>query len=50
MKRDPKDVLTIALPKGRILKEAAKLFRAAGLDFSKLMRPRTSSTGPRTWG
>lgn len=33
-----KDVLTIALPKGRILKEAAGLFRDAGLDFSQLMQ------------
>lgn len=31
-------MLTIALPKGRILKETAKLFKAAGLDFSLLMQ------------
>lgn len=31
------DTLTIALPKGRILKETYKLFKAAGFDFSDLL-------------
>ncbi len=35
---DEKDILTIALPKGRILKEAAELFRAAGVDFSQIFQ------------
>ncbi|MBI5492673.1 MAG: ATP phosphoribosyltransferase [Deltaproteobacteria bacterium] len=37
MRRPLRDTLTIALPKGRILKEAAKLFRAAGVDFSEIL-------------
>lgn len=37
MRRPLKDTLTIALPKGRILKEAAKLFRASGVDFSEIL-------------
>ncbi|MBI2411913.1 MAG: ATP phosphoribosyltransferase [Deltaproteobacteria bacterium] len=32
------DTLTLALPKGRILKEAATLFKAAGVDFSEIMQ------------
>ncbi|CAG1065653.1 ATP phosphoribosyltransferase [uncultured bacterium] len=32
------DVLTIALPKGRILKEASKLFMAAGIDITPVMQ------------
>lgn len=31
-----RDILTVAVPKGRILKDAAELFRAAGLDFNTL--------------
>lgn len=31
------DVLTIAMPKGRILREAVDLFKAAGVDFSALL-------------
>lgn len=38
MKKNLNDTLTIALPKGRILKEAATLFRAAGVDFSEIMQ------------
>lgn len=37
-KRHLDDTLTIALPKGRILKETAALFRAAGYDFSELLQ------------
>jgi len=33
-----RETLTIALPKGRILKEAAELFRAAGVDFSQIFQ------------
>ncbi|MBW7957382.1 MAG: ATP phosphoribosyltransferase [Deltaproteobacteria bacterium] len=33
-----RDVLTIALPKGRILKEAASLFKAAGVDITPVMQ------------
>lgn len=33
-----RETLTIALPKGRILKEAAELFRTAGVDFSKIFQ------------
>ncbi len=33
-----RDILTIALPKGRILKDAAGLFRAAGVDFSQIFQ------------
>ncbi len=36
-KKNWDDTLTIALPKGRILKEAATLFRAAGVDFSEIL-------------
>ncbi len=32
------DTLTIALPKGRILKEAATLFRAAEVDFNEILQ------------
>lgn len=32
------DVLTIALPKGRILKEASTLFKAAGIDITPVMQ------------
>lgn len=32
------DTLTIALPKGRILKEALTLFRAADVDFSEILQ------------
>lgn len=32
------DVLTIALPKGRIMKEAIGVFKAAGVDFSAILR------------
>jgi len=32
------ETLTIALPKGRILKETAALFKAAGFDFSELLQ------------
>jgi len=32
------DVLTIALPKGRILKEASILFKAAGIDITPVMQ------------
>ncbi|OGP24747.1 MAG: ATP phosphoribosyltransferase [Deltaproteobacteria bacterium GWC2_56_8] len=38
MKKSLNDTLTIALPKGRILKEAATLFRAAGVDFSEILQ------------
>lgn len=38
MKKNLNDTLTIALPKGRILKEAATLFRAAGVDFSEILQ------------
>lgn len=38
MKKNLNDTLTIALPKGRILKEASILFRAAGVDFSEIMQ------------
>lgn len=31
------DTLTIAFPKGRILKEAVNLFKAAGVDFSEIL-------------
>lgn len=37
-KRNLDDTLTIALPKGRILKETAALFKAAGYDFSELLK------------
>ncbi|MBI5642805.1 MAG: ATP phosphoribosyltransferase [Deltaproteobacteria bacterium] len=37
MKKTWEETLTIALPKGRILKEAATLFRAAGVDFSEIL-------------
>ncbi len=33
-----RDTLTIALPKGRIMKSAIGLFKAAGVDFSAIMR------------
>ena len=36
-KRTLEDTLTIALPKGRILKEASALFKATGMDFSVLL-------------
>jgi ATP phosphoribosyltransferase len=36
--RAGKDMLTIALPKGRIMKAAIGLFKAAGVDFSAIMR------------
>ncbi len=42
MKIDLRDVLTIALPKGRILKEAAGLFSAVGLDFMKAFKDERS--------
>ncbi|OGP16061.1 MAG: ATP phosphoribosyltransferase [Deltaproteobacteria bacterium GWA2_55_10] len=32
------DVLTIALPKGRILKEASVLFKAAGIDIAPVLQ------------
>ena len=32
------DTLTIAMPKGRMLKEAVNLFKAAGVDFSELLK------------
>lgn len=32
------NTLTIAMPKGRILKEAVTLFKAAGVDFSELLQ------------
>lgn len=35
--RNWEDVLTIALPKGRLLKEAMVLFKAAGVDPSEVM-------------
>ncbi|MDP2690450.1 MAG: ATP phosphoribosyltransferase [Deltaproteobacteria bacterium] len=38
MKKHWEETLTIALPKGRILKEAATLFRAAEVDFSELLQ------------
>lgn len=38
MKKNLNDTLTIALPKGRILKEASTLFRAAGVDFSEILQ------------
>jgi len=39
VKKKPwEETLTIALPKGRILKEAARLFRAAEVDFSEIMQ------------
>lgn len=37
VKRTWDDTLTIALPKGRILKEAAALFKATGMDFSEIL-------------
>jgi len=33
-----KDMLTIALPKGRILKESSVLFKAAGIDISPVLQ------------
>lgn len=36
-KKNKNDILTIAMPKGRILKEAVALFKAAGVDFSELL-------------
>lgn len=42
MRRNLHDVLTIALPKGRILKEAAGLFNAVGLDFMKAFKDERS--------
>ncbi len=36
-KRTGEETLTIALPKGRILKEASALFKATGMDFSVLL-------------
>ncbi len=33
-----RDVLTIALPKGRILNEAASLFKAAGVDIAPVLQ------------
>ncbi len=38
IKRQWAETLTIAVPKGRILKEASKLFKAAGFDFSALLQ------------
>ncbi|MFQ5736382.1 MAG: ATP phosphoribosyltransferase [Thermodesulfobacteriota bacterium] len=39
MKKKPwEETLTIALPKGRILREAAKLFRAAEVDFNEILQ------------
>ncbi len=38
MKKNREETLTIALPKGRILKEAAALFRAAEVDFSEILQ------------
>jgi len=35
-----REVLTIALPKGRIMKEAIGVFKAAGVDFSAILRDR----------
>ncbi len=32
------DSITIAMPKGRMLKEAVNLFKAAGVDFSELLK------------
>lgn len=32
------ETLTIALPKGRILKEALTIFKAAGVDFSEILQ------------
>jgi len=37
-KRSLQDTLTIALPKGRILKEALTIFKAAGVDFSEILQ------------
>ncbi|MBI5887405.1 MAG: ATP phosphoribosyltransferase [Deltaproteobacteria bacterium] len=36
--RNWQDTLTIAMPKGRMLKEAVNLFKAAGVDFSELLK------------
>ena len=33
-----KDVLTIALPKGRLLKEAVEIFVAAGIDAGAVLK------------
>jgi len=38
MAKASKDMLTVALPKGRIMKSALGLFKAAGLDFSAIMQ------------
>lgn len=37
-RRNWEETLTIALPKGRILKEALGLFKAAGVDFSEILQ------------
>jgi len=37
-KRSLENTLTIALPKGRILKEALTIFKAAGVDFSEILQ------------
>lgn len=37
-KKSWEETVTIALPKGRILKEAAKLFRAAEVDFNEILQ------------
>ncbi len=38
MAKASKDMLTVALPKGRIMKSALGLFKAAGLDFSAILQ------------
>lgn len=37
-KKSLENTLTIALPKGRILKEALTIFKAAGVDFSEILQ------------
>jgi len=38
MAKASKEMLTVALPKGRIMKSALGLFKAAGLDFSAILQ------------
>ncbi|MFQ5442071.1 MAG: ATP phosphoribosyltransferase [Thermodesulfobacteriota bacterium] len=40
MIKNSREILTIALPKGRIMKEAIEVFKAAGVDFSAILRDR----------
>src|SRR3972149_539973 len=46
-----KDVLTIALPKGRLLKEAVEIFERAGIDAKTVLKDdrRPIFDNPKTW-